>query len=68
MKTKPPTSYHLSRACMLWNWHTSPTALRSDREQERHAKAARKIDTWLRRNACEGIQWHETEHTGERFN
>jgi hypothetical protein len=61
-----PTTHHIRRACLLWNWHTSPTALRSDREHERHHRAARKIAAWLHRNACEGLQWHENEVTGKR--
>lgn len=63
---KTPT-HHIARACMLWNYHTSPTALRSDPEHERHFRAAHKIDAWLKKNACQGIQWHENDRTGKRY-
>lgn len=60
-------AFNIRRACMLYNWHTSPTALRTDDEHERHNKAARKITAWLQKNACEGIQWHENDYTGKRY-
>jgi len=64
---KQPLLWNIARACQLWNWHTSPTALRSDREHERHGRAARRIERWLACNAVEGIHWHENDHSGKRY-
>jgi hypothetical protein len=61
-----PLLHNIARACMLWNWHTSPTALRTESEHQRHRKAARKVDAWLKKHAVKDIHWHENENTGKR--
>jgi hypothetical protein len=68
MKRPPrPLLWNIARACQLWNWHTSPTALRTDQEHDRHRKAANKISLWLDRNTVEGLHWHENDHSGKRY-